>query len=67
MSVTGIVVLLLFIVGLSGWYVYRQDSFKERDPTLLLMIPFFMILFMVGYVMTLEMKSNVERIFLPIK
>ena len=67
MSITGFFTLLLFVVSLTVWYVMKEESFEERDPTLLLMTPFFMILFMIGYVLTLQIKTSVNRIFLPIQ
>jgi hypothetical protein len=67
MSISGFFTFLLFAIVLTGWYVWKEESFENRDPMLLLIIPFFMILFMVVYAMTMSVGTNVRRIFLPIQ
>lgn len=66
MSYTAVFVILLFIASVTLLYVMKRKSFVDRDPIVIITIPFFAILFMVAYVMMISMQTNVERIFLPI-
>jgi len=67
MSISGFFIIVLFVVSLTFVYILRNEMFEHRDPLLLFMIPFFMIMCMVLYSMTATVGNNVHRIFLPIQ
>lgn len=56
MSISGFFILVLYVLTLTGMYVLREEMFQTRDPILFIMIPFFILLFMMTYALTVSVK-----------